>query len=468
MLESDFPSAIFIALDREQDLMRKKITKDLTKGNEGKALILFSLPIIAGNLIQQLYNVADTFIVGKYLGPTALAAVGSSYALMVLVTSILLGLCMGSGVLFAQLFGAKKHQELRESIYNSGILIGGCTLVLTAIVYLGLPTFLRWLRIPGEAYIMTKEYLMVIFSGLVFVFIYNFAAAILRSIGNTVAPLIFLCISAVMNIVLDVFCIVNLKMGVGGAALATVVSQGICAVFIMVYFYKKAKELLPRKAECRMKKQLFLRILEYSFMTSIQQSIMNFGILMIQGLVNSFGLATTAAFAAVVKIDGFAYMPAQDFGNAFATFIAQNHGAGQTKRIKEGTKKALLITTIFCGLASLVVVVFAADLMEIFVDSSQVEIIKIGVGYLRIEGACYIGIGILFLLYGLYRGIGKTFMSIVLTVISLGSRVVLAYTLANISNIGVTGIWWAIPIGWVLADLYGIGYARRMNKKRYT
>jgi len=189
---------------------------------------------------------------------------------------------------------------------------------------------------------------------------------------------------------------------------------------------------------------------------------MNFGILMIQGLVNSFGIATMSAFAAAVKIDSFAYMPVQDFGNAFSTFIAQNKGANENERIQKGLKSAMMISTLFCLVISLIVCIFAKELMLIFIKPDEIEIIVKGIEYLRIEGICYLGIGCLFLLYGYYRGIGKPGISVVLTVISLGTRVILSYMLA--SYLGTTIIWWSIPIGWILADVIGILYGIKKEK----
>ena len=193
-------------------------------------------------------------------------------------------------------------------------------------------------------------------------------------------------------------------------------------------------------------------------LTCAQQSVMNFGILMVQGLINSFGITVMAAFAAAVKIDSFAYMPVQDFGNAFSTFIAQNFGARQPERIRYGIRSAILTTTVFCIFISVSVFLFARPLMLLFVQPHETEIISIGVQYLRIEGAFYCGIGCLFLLYGFYRAVRKPLMSVILTLISLGTRVILAYILASIPAIGVTGIWWSIPTGWFLADLIGLFY----------
>ena len=199
-------------------------------------------------------------------------------------------------------------------------------------------------------------------------------------------------------------------------------------------------------------------ILNLSVMTSLQQSIMNFGILMVQGLVNSFGTVIMAAFAAAVKIDSFAYMPVQDFGNAFSTYVAQNYGAKEEKRIKNGIKSAVMMSMVFCVIVSFLVFVFAKPLMQIFIDPGEVKIIAAGVHYLRIEGACYVGIGMLFLLYGYYRAVNKPLMSVILTIASLGTRVLLAYVLSAIPVIGVTGIWMSVPIGWFLADIIGIFY----------
>lgn len=430
--------------------------QQLTTGKIGRSLILFSLPMILGNLLQQLYNVADTLIVGQTIGATALAAVGSSYALMVLLTSIILGLCMGSSVVFAQLYGSERIDDLKTSIFNSFVFILVISAIINILSFALLDRFIIWLNIPSQAIALTRTYLKIIFIGMTFVSIYNFFASVLRSIGNTVVPLIFLGISAITNIILDLVLILIFHMGVAGAALATVIAQGLSAICITIYFFKKSKNLCPERQHIHFNMKLLKMIISNSTLTAIQQSIMNLGILMVQGLVNSFGFATSAAFAAVVKIDAFAYMPAQDFGNAFSTFVAQNYGAKKSKRIKDGTFIAMIISSLFCLCSSALVYIFAKPLMLMFVNPGEHEIINIGIQYLHIEGVFYIGIGILFLLYGVFRGLGKSGISILLTVISLGSRVLLAYALSSISTIGVIGIWWSVPIGWALADIIGL------------
>ena len=220
-------------------------------------------------------------------------------------------------------------------------------------------------------------------------------------------------------------------------------------------------EFRVEREHMKIERQVLGEISQFSFLTCIQQSVMNFGILMVQGLVNSFGTVVMAAFAAAVKIDSFAYMPVQDFGNAFSTFIAQNYGAGKKDRIRAGIRSAVTVSVLFCLFISFVVCVFAKPLLLIFVQPHETEILKVGMSYLRIEGAFYCGIGCLFLLYGLYRAVRRPGMSVVLTVISLGTRVILAYVLSAVPSIGVTGIWAAVPIGWFLADLAGFVYYKR-------
>ena len=208
----------------------------------------------------------------------------------------------------------------------------------------------------------------------------------------------------------------------------------------------------------RLRMDRIREITSFSALTCLQQSIMNLGILAVQGLVNSFGTTVMAAFAAAVKIDAFAYLPVQDFGNAFSIFTAQNFGAGKTDRIKKGIRVAFLVSLVFGVISSLAVFFLAKPLMMLFIDASESAVIAEGVRYLQIEGSFYYLIGFLFLLYGLYRALGKPGMSVVLTIVSLGLRVLLAYTFSAIPALGVVGIWWSIPIGWVLADALGIGY----------
>ena len=427
--------------------------RDLTRGNISRALILFALPMIAGNLLQQFYNIADTLIVGRALGANALAAVGSAYTLMTFLTSIFLGLSMGSGALFSIYQGRGDEDSLRAGIAHAFALIMGVTVLLNVAVYAFLEPILDFLRVPDAVLGGMREYLLVIFAGLIATSLYNYFSCLLRALGNSSVPLMFLAVSALANVGLDLLFVLGFGWGVAGAAWATVLAQYASAIGILVYVLAKCKRLLPKRADLRYHPRILREIFNLSSLTCLQQSVMNFGILMVQGLVNSFGATIMAAFAAAVKIDTFAYLPVQDFGNAYSTFVAQNFGAGNTARIREGTKKAFGLSAAFSIVLSGLVFAFAQPLMRVFVDASEAGVIAAGVRYLRIEGACYVGIGWLFLLYGYFRAVQKPGMSVVLTVISLGTRVALAYALAGI--VGEVGIWAAIPIGWALADVVG-------------
>ena len=433
---------------------------NLTEGSITGTMLRFAFPLMLGNLLQQCYNVADTLIVGRVLGADALAAVGSSYALIVFVTSIFIGLCMGCSAVFSMQYGAREFDGLRRSIFSSMLIVGGVTLVLNVASLLWLTPVIRLLHTPPEVEPLARSYLFIVFLGMVPVCVYNFYAFLLRAVGNSVVPLCFLLVSVVLNIGLDLLFMLGLHMGVEGAALATVVAQTVAALGLYLYTRRRFPALRLRKADCVVDFPSIRRLSSYSLLTCVQQSVMNFGILLVQGLVNSFGTAVMAAFAAAVKIDSFAYMPVQDFGNAFSTFIAQNFGAGRTDRIRRGIRSAVWLTTAFALLVSALVFVGAPWLMSLFVSPSEAEIIAIGVEYLRIEGSFYVGIGYLFLLYGFYRAVALPSMSVVLTVVSLGTRVLLAYLLASLPQVGYTGIWWSVPIGWALADVVGVWYYR--------
>ncbi|MEH2944751.1 MATE family efflux transporter [Lachnospiraceae bacterium KK002] len=439
--------------------------RDLTRGPIMASMLKFAVPMILGNLLQQCYNVADTLIVGKFLGSNALAAVGSAFTLMTFLTSILLGLCMGSGAVFSIRFGRRDEQGLAESIRASFVLIGILTVLLNLISFACLDGIRIFLQVPDEVWGYMREYLAVIFRGITATFLYNYVASFLRAVGNSLVPLVFLAASSVLNILLDLWFVLQLGQGAAGAARATVISQYISGIGIVLYGMWRCPQLRAVRRFWNVRLECVREIAGFSILTCVQQSVMNLGILMVQGLVNSFGPVIMAAFAAAVKIDAFAYMPVQDFGNACSTFLAQNYGARQEERIRKGLKGAMITSMAFCIVVSVFVWVFARPLMALFVETSETEVIMEGVRYLRIEGVFYCGIGCLFLLYGLYRALGKPGMSVVLTVISLGTRVVLAYVLSAVPAFGVTGIWWSVPIGWFLADAVGLIYYGKKKKQ---
>ncbi len=438
--------------------------RDLTTGSITGGLWSFAVPLMLGNVFQQFYNLADTWVVGKYVGDNALAAVGSSYTLLTFLNSVIIGLSLGTGAFVSMAFGRKRNDEIRGGIFMSSVFIGSLTLLITALVYIFIDPIITLLCVPNEIVGDIKSYLLWVFIGFFATFLYNYISNLLRAVGNSFLPLVFLAVSVVLNVGLDLYFVISLDMGIVGAAVATVISQYISGAGLLVYFLFACPEYKVRKSDMHFDGAKFKNILSLSGFTCLQQSVMNFGILVVQGIVNSFGTAVMAAFAVAVKIDTIAYMPLQDFGNAFSVFVAQNFGATKIDRIKSGIKQAVISVAIFSAVVSVIVFSLSGALMSIFVDGSNVQTIEIGSQYLRIEGACYIGIGILFMLYGYYRAVNKPFMSVVLTVLSLGTRVLLSLVLSGIPLIGVTGIWLSIPIGWFLADAFGVGYYLKKRK----
>lgn len=342
-----------------------EMENELTHGPVMKTMLKFAIPMILGDLLQQCYNIADTLIVGRFLGADALAAVGSAFSLMTFLTSILLGLAMGSGTVFSIRFGQKDETALKEGVLASFVLLGVVTVILNILVFAGVDWIIWFLRTPDELTVLMKDYLIVIFAGLAGIFLYNFFASLLRSLGNSVVPLAFLAISAGLNIILDLLFVAVLNRGVAGAAEATVIAQYVSGIGIAVYTKIRFPHLLCLDGRIRLRRSRIKEITNFSALTCLQQSIMNLGILAVQGLVNSFGTTIMASFAAAVKIDAFAYLPVQDFGNAFSIFIAQNYGAGQTGRIKKGIRAAVVTSVGFSLVISLLVCIFAGPLMSL-------------------------------------------------------------------------------------------------------
>ena len=440
---------------------------DMTQGNPNKLILRFAMPMIIGNIFQHVYNIVDTIVVGKFVGTNALAAVGSSFSIIVFINSIIIGLCMGSGVVLSQFYGSKDIEKLKKAIISSFIFIMAITVFLMGISLIFMDSILKLFNMPIELLFDAKVYLGIIIGGLIFTFLYNAAACLLRAVGDSKRPLYFLIVASIINVVLDLLFVLVFNLGVMGVALATIIAQGVSAVMSISYSFKNLPFIKFTKEDFKIDKELLKVTAKYATLTSLQQSLMNFGILIVQGLVNTFGLTVMAAFAAGVKIDSLAYMPVQDFGNAFSTYVAQNKGAGKLDRVRDGIKYSIKTIIIFCAVTSTLIFVFAEKLMTLFVNETEVEVINFGVEYISVVAVFYVLIAILFMFYGLYRGMGYLSMSIILTVVSLGSRVVLAYILSS-TSLGARGIWWSIPIGWALADILGaIVYIKiyKLNRK---
>lgn len=438
---------------------------DMTKGSPTKTLITFTFPMLIGNLFQQLYNIVDSVVVGNFVGKNALAAVGSSFMLMNFFSFVIIGLCMGASVVYSYYFGEKNYSNLRKTIYISFLSIGIFTVALSIVLVFNTKGMLKLINTPEDIFADSQVYLQVIFGGLIFVYLYNASSALLRSIGDSKTPLYFLILAAIINIILDLVFVILSNMGVFGVALATIIAQAVSSILCSIYAFVKVPFIRLNREDLVFDKEIAKKVGKFSFLTSIQQSIMTFGMVCVQGIVNTFGADTIAAFTAAGKVDSIAYLPVQDFGNAFSTYVAQNKGAGKNDRIHKGLKSAVKTIIIFCLIMSILIYINSSNLMRIFVNANETNVIKLGVEYLSIISIFYMLIGFLFMFYGFFRGIGALNVSLILTIISLGTRVMIAYVLSGIPQIAQRGIWWSVPIGWALADSIGFIIYKRMKKK---
>ncbi len=437
---------------------------DMTKGNPTKTILKFSFPFLVGNLFQQLYNIVDSVVVGKFIGTEALAAVGSSFMLMNFFSFVIIGFCMGASAVYSFYFGEKNYLKLRKSIFISFVSIGLFTIFISVFTILNIDNMLLLLKTPESILTGSKDYLEIIFGGLIFVFLFNGCSALLRSIGDSKTPLYFLILAAVINVVLDLIFVTVFNMNIIGVALATVIAQAVSSILCFIYVYIKMPQLRVCRKDMVFDKKIALMVSKYCFLTSIQQSIMTFGMVCVQGIVNTFGPDTIAAFTAAGKIDSIAYLPVQDFGNAFSTYISQNKGARNISRVHEGVKSAARTIVLFCSVFSILIFMNSKNLMKIFINENETTVIDLGVEYLSIISIFYILIGFLFMFYGFFRGIGALNTSLILTIISLGTRVIMAYVLSSIPTLSQRGIWWSVPIGWALADVTGFLIYRKTKQ----
>jgi len=309
-----------------------------------------------------------------------------------------------------------------------------------------------------------SDYLKYVFGGFVFVGMYNAFAFLLRAFGDSKTPLYFLVASCISNLLLDLLFVAVFRMGTAGAAIATLLTQGFAAVGCGIYTIKRMGFLQFKRKEFVFNTSAFQNIAVYSVLTALQQSISSFGMMLIQGLVNTFGTTVMAAFAADSKIDSVANTPLQDLGNAFSTYTAQNKGAGETKRIREGFRVTSRIIIVLSAIISIVAFVFAPNLITLFVSKDATEVIAVGIGYLRIVSVFYVLLGFIVMFYGFFRGLGEIKISILMTIVSQGLRLLLAYSFAPIK--GFSGVCWAIVIGWFLSDLLGFYMYKKVMAKK--
>ncbi|MGP1416117.1 MAG: MATE family efflux transporter [Treponema sp.] len=441
--------------------------KDLTEGSEAKVLILFSLPMLLGNLLQQLYNVVDTIVVGKYVSEKALSAVGQAFPIVVVFLSLIMGFSLASNILIAQFLGAKKFDNVRKTVHTTIKTILWFGILMSIIGFLLTPYILHIMKVPKDVLEIAERYVRITFIGVIFLFIYNGFTAMLRGLGDSKSPLYVLAISTILNVILDLIFVIVFKMGVDGAAYATVIAQAVSALLLMLIACKEHEILRFNIFHLQFDKEIFIKSLKLGLPSGIQQSLVGAGFMTLTSLVNDFGSVASASFVAASKLDAFATMPSFNISLALASFVGQNMGAGKMDRVKKGFHSALAIGVAITAIFTILVMIFAKYVMMLFLSSDLY--IAGGMLYIYLVAPSYIIQATMFIINGVIRGAGDTFFSMIATLLTMWVfRIPIAIFLSMF--LGVKGVYLSIGIGFsigaIISFLYYISnnWAKKVKK----
>lgn len=430
---------------------------DLTTGKPGKIIFRFATPMLLGNVFQQMYNVTDSIIVGRFLGKEALAAVGASFPLIFMLISFVIGISSGSTIIIAQFFGAKENEKVKRAMDTMYVFLFFASIVIAVLGIIFSTTIFHLIRLPEEIIPQASAYMSIYLSGMLFFFGFNGTSAVLRGLGDSKTPLYFLIISTVFNIFFDLLFIVVFKWGIEGAALATVIAQA--GAFFSLTFYLNHRQRLINLSFRRYiwDREMFRSSLRIGLPTGFQQTFVSMGMLALLRIVNDFGTDTVAAYSVAVRIDGLASLPAMNFGQALSSYTGQNIGANRISRVREGLRATLNMSSVVAVITSVLIMVFRESLMGLF--TNDLEVIRIGARYLLIVSGFYIIFSSMFVIGGVMRGAGATLIPMFITLFSLWIiRIPIAAILSKV--MGVDGIWWAIPIAWTMGMTLSFLYYR--------
>ena len=426
-------------------------TMDMTKGSIMPKLIRFALPVLLGMLFQRIYNFADVYIVGKFLGDDALAAVSIAGSGMYLLQSVMMGLTTGVSVVIAQYYGAKEEQKVTETFVTSIYVAAGSALLITIIGVIGARPLLCALQTSDDLMQDAWVYLVTIFAGSIGTMLYNWISAVLRSLGNSVVPLIFLVISSALNIVLDILFIAGIPMGVAGAALATVLAQVISGVLCLLYAFKILPMLRLSKEKMHMDADIAKLILIYGVPTGLQMSIISISDMTLQAMINTYGTALVVAYGVSTKVEGLGWQMADAIGTSLGTFVGQNVGAGNLDRVKKGVRCAYLMDIICYGIFCPVIWFFASPIMQAFTQNT--DAIRCGIEYIRIFSGFFVIGGFLVIYHNILRAAGDVNVTVLMGVSEVITRI--GFTFLFSACFGYYGLWWVSPLTWCCAALVG-------------
>ncbi|HGT0125846.1 MATE family efflux transporter [Clostridioides difficile] len=436
--------------------------KDLTTGHEGKSIFFFAMPMLIGSLFQQLYNTADSIIVGRFIGKEAMAAVSGANPIMFLLVAALMGVSLGFSILVSQFYGSGDLKKVKATIDTTYILlfIGSILISILGIVFGG--PMLKLMNTPESVFAQSKLYLTIIFSGILFSAGYNSVSAILRGLGDSVTPLYFLIIATILNIVLDLTFIVVLRMGVEGVALATIMAQAVSFIISIIYLNKKHEVLKFKIKGIVYDNKIFKDGLRLGLPSGVQQMLFSIGNMALQFLVNSYGTSAMAAFGAGLRIENFISLHIMNLGSAVSTFVAQNIGAGENERVKKGIRESIKMTLVLAVTVIALILLFRENLIALF--NTDKDVIKIGSSYLFIIGPFFLFIGTSFVLSSAMKGAGDSMFALISSIVSLWlGRLPASYMLSKF--FGTDGIWMGIPFGWTLGLIVTVIYYKKGHWK---
>ena len=437
--------------------------KDLTTGSEGKLIFNFAIPMLLGNVFQQLYQIIDSIIVGHFLGKEALAAVGASFPIIFALISMVIGIASGGTVVISQYFGAKDYDKVKRTIDTLYLFLLATSIIITVAGIVFSEHIFRLMGLPEPLMPQATTFLNIYLLGMVAFFGFNGTSAVLRGLGDSKTSLYFLIVATVLNIGLDLLFIPVLKFGVGSAALATVISQFVAFIATIIYLNNSHKILKIRYRIMVFDKKLFLQSLKIGLPTGLQQTFVALGMVALMGMVNGFGTDVIAAYSVVGRIDALAMMPAMNFSMALSAFVGQNIGAQRNDRVKAGMMATLKMSTIIAVIVSIMVIIFGNYFMRLFTNDA--EVIRIGHEYLVIVGIFYFSFNAMFTFNGVMRGAGDTLVPMFITLFSLWLiRIPAAYFLSK--HYAEIGIWWSIPVAWVLGMCGTYIYYKTGNWKK--
>jgi len=431
--------------------------KDFTTGNVARHIFNFTLPMLLGNVFQQLYNIVDSIIVGKVLGKEALASVGASFPIIFTLIALLIGIGSGFSIVISQFYGAKDIDRVKRSIDTMYIFLFVTGFLISILgIYFSEDLF-RLLQLPEELLPQATIYLNIYMAGMILFFGFNGTSSVLRGLGDSKTPLYFLILSSILNIILDLLFVMVFKWGIAGAAWATVISQGVAFITALLYLNSTHKIMKFSFAKLRFDKDLFYKSLKIGLPSGLQHTFVAVGMMALLGIVNTFGTDVIAAYTAAGRIDSLAMLPAMNFSQAVSAFVGQNLGANKIERVRQGFKATFIMSNVFCLAMTALIVIFGGDLMRMFTTDAQV--IEIGQNYLIIVSSFYLVFSSMFTIHGVLRGAGDTLIPMFITLFSLWIiRIPAAYLLSD--KIGSDGIWWSIPMGWVIGMSFSYIYYR--------